>query len=55
VLRSDAQFPARLEAGRLPAFISAPSSFAASPYASFVPNLTTHQAFAQEPWIRNTT
>jgi len=34
-------------------FIPTPSS-AASPYSSFVPNLMTHQAFAQEPWIRNT-
>jgi hypothetical protein len=33
---------------RLP-FITTPSS-AASPYSSFVPNLITHQAFAQELW-----
>jgi hypothetical protein len=30
-------------------------SSAASPYSSFVPYLMHNQAFAQEPWICNTT
>jgi len=36
-------------AGRLLPYIPTPPS-AASPYSSFVPNLITHQAFAQKLW-----
>ena len=33
---------------------TAPPSHAVLPHSNSVPNLTTHQVIAQEPWIRNT-
>jgi hypothetical protein len=34
--------------------VTVPPSHAVLPFSNHIPYLITHQAFAQEPWIRNT-